>query len=312
MLRIDRSVTPDHGEDPDAGDVGARPAPHDRQRRTPRASRRVGAGPAGVRRRRGGGRERRRGRALRRRRACGTRRWCRSGVPTRSGCSRSAPGSPASGPHWPASRRRRSTTTPRRTGSARRRRSPTPRRTGAGCRCWAGGRRWPCPAAPRSRSGPTGWPSTPHASLRTWQGDPDLAAAIDRFKTAVGPGLARMAELAGDVRTSCARYAAHQHRDRGGPGPRRPTARSPSTTSRSAARPGRSDAGDVGQPARVGGARGRGRERLGHRVAGRHQVVDREPHQAVALGRADAGVRPGDDRDAVLAHPAGAPSRGSP
>ena len=38
--------------------------------------------------------------------------------------------------------------------------SPTPRRTGAGCRCWAGGRRWRCPAAPRSRSGPTGWPST--------------------------------------------------------------------------------------------------------------------------------------------------------
>ena len=39
----------DHGEDPDAGGVGARAAAHDRQRRTPRAPRARGAGPPGAR-----------------------------------------------------------------------------------------------------------------------------------------------------------------------------------------------------------------------------------------------------------------------
>ena len=54
-----------------------------------------------------------------------------------------------------------------------------------------------CPAAPRSRRGPTGWRSTPRASSRSMADDPALAAATDRFKAAVGPALARMAELGG-------------------------------------------------------------------------------------------------------------------
>ena len=44
-------------------------------------------------------------------------------------------------------------------------------------------------AQPRDQGvGRTGWPSTPRASLPDRQGDPALAAAIDRFKTAVGAG----------------------------------------------------------------------------------------------------------------------------
>ena len=64
-------------------------------------------------------------------RDCDTRRWCRSGDPRRSPYSRSGPPSPVSVPHWRATSRRHSRTTPRRTGCARPRRSPTHRRLGA-------------------------------------------------------------------------------------------------------------------------------------------------------------------------------------
>ena len=73
--------------------------------------------------------------------------------------------------------------------------------TGRGCRCWAIGRRR------RSR---------PHPDIKAWAdrvslnparippdmaGSAELTAAVDRFRKYVGPGMARMAELAGRLRT---------------------------------------------------------------------------------------------------------------
>ena len=81
------------------------------------------------------------------------------------------------------------------------------------------------------------------------QDDPALAAAIERFKASVGPGLARMAELAGMPATRSVAGTPRTRTATGRPSASTSRARSPSTTSRSAARPGRERAGDVGQPA---------------------------------------------------------------
>ena len=71
------------------------------------------------------------------------------------------------------------------------------RRTGRGCRCWAVARRCPSPPTPSSRPGPTRPPSTRRACPPDLVDSAEVGAAIERFRAHLGPGLARMEELAG-------------------------------------------------------------------------------------------------------------------
>ena len=87
------------------------------------------------------------------------------------------------------------TATRRRTGCARRRRTRTRPPTGPACRCWAVGPRCPSRPTPSSRPGPTRPRSTRRASRRTWPTPPSWVPPWTRFRTHVGPGLARMEEL---------------------------------------------------------------------------------------------------------------------
>ena len=134
MLRIDTRRRAHHGEDPDARRLGARPAPHHRERRParPHQARDVAARSCSTRA--SFPSRRARSSCTAPRPGCSTRRWCPSGAPTRSGSRRSAPASRASTRRWPATWRPPATTTASATGCARPTPSPTTRRTGRRCR----------------------------------------------------------------------------------------------------------------------------------------------------------------------------------
>ena len=196
MLRVDRSVTPTMAKTPTLARVGARAAPHDRQRRTPRASRPGGAGPPRARRRRGGDR----------------------GNAVVVHCA--APGLryPPLVPIWGADAIRLQ---PIRTGfpcfgaalagfaeatfddDAEKNRlcppSPLSDTPTDWCRMQVlGGRAsMALSGSPEIKEWANGVALNPTRVTPDHEGDPDLAAATDRFKAAVGPGLARMAQLAG-------------------------------------------------------------------------------------------------------------------
>ena len=187
------------------------------------------------------------------RRGCGTRRWCRSGVPTRSRCSRSAPASPASARRWPATWRRRSTTTTRRTGCARRRRSPT--RPTDWCRMQVlGGRAsMALSGSPEIKEWANGVALNPTRVLPEMAGRP-RPGRRHRPLQGRGRSCAGQDGRAGGHGGLARWYAAHTHREQDGRGPRRPPPRPrrPPADRRPVLvgeRPG-----DVGEPARVGGA----------------------------------------------------------
>ena len=137
-------------------------------------------------------------RALRRQRPAAPADGAHLGHRTGSGSRPSAPGSRASAPRWPATSRPPATTTASATASARRTRYPnSPRRVGADAGSGARPPRRRSAPSPTSPPGPTAAPSTPPASTRHDDDDPDVQAARDRLALHAPAGVARLTELAG-------------------------------------------------------------------------------------------------------------------
>ena len=198
MLRIDRSVTPTMAKTPTLGRLGARPAAH-ASRTSYGSVTSDTSSPAGWSSTRAtvAIADGCRGRALRRLGPAATRRWCRSGA----GGDHVAAG-PSRLPVLRCGDRRirrgdpRRTTT-RRTGCARRRRTRQhARRLGADERAGQPGVDGVRAPSPTSRPGPTASPLNPARVPPDLVDSAELVAAMQRFRTYVGPGLARMEELA--------------------------------------------------------------------------------------------------------------------
>ena len=104
----------------------------------------------------------------------------------------------ASTPRWPATWRRPATTTGSATACARRTPCPTTRPTGRRCRSGARSRRRAFGAEPDIAAWANGCALNPARIEPHRRDDPEVQAATARLADVAGPGLARLAELAGE------------------------------------------------------------------------------------------------------------------
>ena len=184
MLRIDTGRHSHDGQDPDPRRMGARSAPHHRERRSPRTHQ-ARDSPRD--------RPRRRGRShWRRARSsctapppdCSTHRWFPSGGRTRSDSRRSGPASRASTRRSPATWRQPATTTGSATGCVRPTPSPTARPTGRGCRFVEPSRRARYGAEPDIAAWANGCALNPARIEPSQRDDPAVQAAAARLADA--------------------------------------------------------------------------------------------------------------------------------
>ena len=186
------------GQDADARRVGARAAPHHRERRSPRThqardARRDRASTTGRFRWR-----RARSCALRGVRAAVPAAGSRSGARTRSGSRRSGPASRASTRRCSATWRQPATTIASATGCARPTPSPTTLRTGRGCRFGDTLATRAVGAEPDIAAWANACALNPARIEASQRDDPAVQAALTRLAEHAERGLARMAELAGE------------------------------------------------------------------------------------------------------------------
>ena len=196
MLRIDTGRHSHDGQDPHPRRVGARSAPHHRERRSP-GTHQARDSPRDRPRRRGRSRWRRaRSSCTAPPPDCSTHRWFPSGGRTRSDSRRSGPASRASTRRWPATWRQPATTTESATGCVRPTPSPTAPPTGRGCRFAEPSRRARYGAEPDIAAWANGCALNPARIEPSQRDDPAVQAAAARLADVAERGLARMAELA--------------------------------------------------------------------------------------------------------------------